>query len=123
MAILRILGVMILLSGMLLVSACATNTTATVIPQANNTYTVTATAAQEADATQAAIKKAKETCEQTKQQLIVMHTKSHYQGSIDRETRDIADNAANILGSVNNAYIPGVSSKYDYKVDMNFRCK
>lgn len=82
-----------------------------------------ATSSDEGKASEGAMDKANEVCKEKGKEAVVLKHNTHYQGGMDKETKDVVNTASKVAGSLSHTFIPGASEDNDYKTTVQFRCE
>lgn len=110
-------GLIVMLAG------CATPLTTTLIPEENNSYTMSASSDSEADALQGGMQKATEYCQSLGKTIAVSNTSSSYTGGMDPNAKQTLNTITQAVNTNTSYFVPGQSTSQDYTVKIKFICK
>lgn len=107
----------------ILISGCAAPLTTTLIPEENNSYTMSASSDSEADALQGGMQKVTEYCQTQGKTAVVSTTSSSYTGGMDPDAKQALNTITQAVNTNSSYYVPGQSTSQDYTVKIKFICK
>jgi hypothetical protein len=107
----------------LVLTACAAPLTTTLIPEANNMYTMSASSDSDADALKGGMQKATEYCQAQGKNIVVSDTNSNYTGGMDPDMKSTLNTVTQVVNSNTSYFVPGQSTSQDYTVKIKFMCK
>lgn len=107
----------------ILISGCAAPLTTTLIPEENNSYTMSASSDSEADALQGGMLKVNEYCQTQGKTAVVSTTNSSYTGGMDPDAKQALNTITQAVNANSSLYVPGQSTSQDYTVKIKFICK
>lgn len=105
----------------LTLTGCALSDTA-IVPMGNDQYKMVSTARSERNSLQGAINKATEMCQERKKRLVVLNSKTVYQG-IDKEAGAAANVALAVAATLTHTAPVSTTRSDDYKTTLTYRCQ
>ena len=120
----KIIANSLIVSGLLVLTGCATVANTTIFPTEGGIYQAISTSSSGNDALKDNIKKASDTCQQQGKSFVVISQKSRYHG-VDQNLKRMANMASDVAFFNSGAFLPtsSLSSSDDYKVTTFFKCK
>lgn len=114
----------VLVSGMLIVTGCATMANTTIFPNDGGVYQAISTSSSGNAALKDSIKKAQHTCQQQGKSFVVISQQTSYNG-VDPNLKKMANLASDTVFFSSGAFVPtgALSSDEDYKVTTVFKCQ
>lgn len=106
---------------MIVLSGCAANGLATVVPGEAANQAVGYGYDEDA-ALIRATEAAEEYCDELGQRHVVTHKERKYNGTLDEESRKAADIASSVA-SFAGAWTPSVNDNNDYEITLTFKCQ
>ena len=110
-----------ILTGALVLSACQSTPSSTVIQRANSIYETTGIADTKVKAQQNAIDSAQKTCRS--KQVIIVDDNVKYNGILNERTGRMVGQVGSVVGSIFGTGTPDLSRNDDYEYKINFRCQ
>lgn len=106
----------------LLLSACASNPTALVIPRENNQFETIGMGKTRVIALGHAMQSATAACKNGSRPIVV-NDQSQYRGVVNEQTGRIVDQVGGIIGAITGNSTPSISRDDDYEVTVRFYCQ